>query len=234
MTRVEEEAPKFYARLKEFGWMPLVEPPRGCVSGWVREFYSMLPTVRWDDPHPTICIREVHVPVDVANINMVLGVPNISNADFEAKYKEMDLQWLRDTLIAKADWGKVYWTRKEGIHSTHFSAEARMWLHLATRRIRPSRNTTDVTYARALVVACAIQGIRLNVGAQIVSEWRDFYKRNKKSPYLPGLISELCSRADVPREDADKDLECDVPFNPFRVKGVQEWSKKERKARKLN
>lgn len=99
MTRVEEEAPKFYARLREFGWMPLVEPPWGGVLGWVREFYGMLPTVHWDDPHPTICIQEVHVPVYVAIINKVLGVPNISNVDFEANYMEMDLRWLRDTLV---------------------------------------------------------------------------------------------------------------------------------------
>lgn len=38
------------------------------------------------------------------------------------------------------------------------------------RRIRPSSNTTNMTYARALVVAYAIQEGFLNVEAQIVVE----------------------------------------------------------------
>lgn len=34
---------------------------------------------------------------------------------------------------------------------------------MVTRRIHPSRNSTNVAFPRVLVLACAIQGIELNV-----------------------------------------------------------------------
>ncbi|KAH0635756.1 hypothetical protein KY289_035671 [Solanum tuberosum] len=71
--------------------------------------------------------------------------------------------------------------------NVHFkSPDAKRWLHLVTKRIRPLGNHTDVTFPRTLVVACAIQGIRLNVSAQIISEWKVFYWGNKKA-VSPGL-----------------------------------------------
>lgn len=52
----------------------------------------------------------------------------------------------------------VYRAMVEVLTSADWSPNAKRWLHLVSRRIRPSGNHTDVTFPRALVVACAIKG----------------------------------------------------------------------------
>lgn len=58
---------------------------------------------------------------------------------------------------------------------------------------------------------------------------KDFYRGNKKSPYLSSLNFELSKQEEVPREDADKDIKSDLPFHPIKVKGISSQCKKKRK-----
>uniref|UniRef100_M1DFH8 Putative plant transposon protein domain-containing protein n=1 Tax=Solanum tuberosum TaxID=4113 RepID=M1DFH8_SOLTU len=72
--RLEEKETAFYARLVEFGWVPLSEAPLDALTTWVREFNAILPIVQWDDPHSVICIRGVDIPLNAAAINEALEV----------------------------------------------------------------------------------------------------------------------------------------------------------------
>ncbi|KAH0698648.1 hypothetical protein KY284_012863 [Solanum tuberosum] len=120
----------------------------------------------------------------------------------------------------------------EGNTSTDWSPDAKRWLQLVTRRIWPSGNHTDVTFPRVLVVACAIQGIQLSVGAQIISYWKMLYQGNKKAFFLPGLITALYKRAGVPLFDTDEVLPMDPPLHPLLVRsGSTSRSKRRRTSR---
>ena len=82
-------------------------------------------------------------------------------------------------------------------------------------RIYPSSNITNVTFPRDLVVSCAIHGIQLNMGAEIILELKMFYKGNKKTLFLLGLITTLRKRAYVPLFDGEEVLPMDPPFTLF-------------------
>lgn len=90
------------------------------------------------------------------------------------------------------------------------------------------RNVIDATLYQDLVMTCDLSGIEMNVGVQIIDKWKHFYTRERslKDLFLPSLITELCKRIEVPKEDHDILQECNVVFNPQKVKASQRRSKK--------
>lgn len=175
MLGIVEREPAFHARLEELGWGPLVEDSFSMLSGLVRGFYAILVVVCWDNPNPTIRIIRVDFSVDAETINEVLELLEVSNPEFDARIKGMDLVWLRNTQIEEMFRDQVYEATTKGITSNYFTIDARRWLTLVAQRIRLSGNLTNVTYPQALVVACTIERIWFNMEAQIVSEWKDYH-----------------------------------------------------------
>lgn len=102
--------------------------------------------------------------MDAHTVNEALGLPNFPSDVYNTKLKEMDMRWIWDSLAEKEYHGKVYWPTTECITSAYFSADTQRWVALIGQEIYPLGNLTYVTYPRALVVACAIRGMQLNVG----------------------------------------------------------------------
>ncbi|KAK6773687.1 hypothetical protein RDI58_028925 [Solanum bulbocastanum] len=109
----------------------------------------------------------VGIPLNGTTIKEVLEVSEVPNHAYEDQRSEMDLEWLRDTLVEPTCWDHVYWATAEGITSMDWSPDAKKWLHWVTRRIRLSSN----------------HHLR---GENVLS-------RQQKDFFLPRLIIALCS-----------------------------------------
>ena len=65
-------------------------------------FNAILCIVWWDDSLPIILIAGVDVPLNATTINESLEVSQVSNAEYESKLGEIDLESLKYTLVEHA------------------------------------------------------------------------------------------------------------------------------------
>ena len=107
LRTVEEKTFAFYAHLVEFEWLPLTKAPPDARSTWVRKLYSILPIVCLEGPYLVIRVWGVDIPLNTTTINEVMEVPEVPNLEYKAKRKEMDLEWLRDTIVDPAKWEQL-------------------------------------------------------------------------------------------------------------------------------
>lgn len=70
----------------------LTEAPPNARSNWVREFYAILPIVRWNDPHPAMHIEGLDIPLEYTTMNEALEVVEVPNHTFEDRLRDMDLE----------------------------------------------------------------------------------------------------------------------------------------------
>lgn len=155
------------------------------------------------------------------------GCPEGSNNENEDKLKEMNMRWLQDSLVEEEYRGKVYWATIEGITCAYFFEDAWKRLTLVGKKICPLGNLY-VTYTQAVIVACVIRRIQLNVGALIEFEWNDFYRDNKKGSFLPRLLSALFICVKVSEDDTYRLAEMDPQSNNLLVRKLP-FAKRERK-----
>lgn len=92
----------------------------------------------------------------------------------------MDLEWLRDTIVELRKWDHGFWAMAEGINTGDWSRDTKRFLHLVSRRIRSSRNRTNINFPQDLVETCDIHNIQLNVGEYVT----EVTKMNSSFPVL--------------------------------------------------
>lgn len=68
----------------------------------------MLNTVCWEDLHSIIPVQGVDILLNAIAINKELEVSKVPNHVFEDRLREIDLGWLRDTLMDLTERKQVY------------------------------------------------------------------------------------------------------------------------------
>ncbi|MCD7454156.1 hypothetical protein HAX54_023696, partial [Datura stramonium] len=134
---VEEKAPKFYARLQEMGWDPLVKEHCKANEAWVREFYVNIPIVDWNRRELVTYVKGRLILLSPTAINEALDLPYPPEDELKAQYMDGNGQWLVDTLVVEEQSASTNWgITQTDIRCTHFMVEARRWLNLMSRRIQ--------------------------------------------------------------------------------------------------
>ncbi|MCE3216161.1 hypothetical protein HAX54_005154 [Datura stramonium] len=115
-------------------------------------------------------------------------------------YKEIEdkvnqFQWVA-RIIAQ---GQPQWVVSKGlIHRRDLKFDARMCLDLVYSRLMPSRNTSEVPIEVAILLACIMKHVHINVGEIIVDQFRRKAKQQATALPFPSLVSMLCLRVECP------------------------------------
>ena len=115
LQKVEGNSSAFYAWLVEFQWLPLTEASSNLRSTLGEGVLWYPPHSTLDVPYPVICIWRDETPLNANTINAVFEVTEVPNFTFEDKLREIDLEWLRDTIVDPARQDQVYWGKTEGL-----------------------------------------------------------------------------------------------------------------------
>ncbi|XP_060179005.1 uncharacterized protein LOC132609159 [Lycium barbarum] len=213
---VAERIPRFYNRLRAIHWDCFVAPPCQANEQCVLDFYGNLNKVNFDDP--VINIRGKMVRFGAQEINVVYNLSNHPTEPMANKVVCGNGCWLVDTLCGEG--AKMPWLgKKMGITNHEFNAEARAWQHILVRRVYPSSNTSTCTYARALIIACIMDGMEVNVGNHMIRELKEYVHRGGSILMLSPLITKFCRIAGVDKDPDDNIVNPNPSFDLCRIKG---------------
>ncbi|KAK6773791.1 hypothetical protein RDI58_029029 [Solanum bulbocastanum] len=115
---------------------------------------------------------------------------------------------------------------------SHLTAEARIWMSIVCSRIYTSGNISKIFVLQALIVACALNDIPLNVGHLIVNEFQEFKFHDSLSLIFPSLITKLYKHGEVEVLPIDNWVEIKNQIFPLKIRG--EGAVMKRKKRKTN
>nr|XP_033517221.1 uncharacterized protein LOC117281468 [Nicotiana tomentosiformis]XP_033517222.1 uncharacterized protein LOC117281468 [Nicotiana tomentosiformis] len=204
--------------------------PTPCKANeeWVRKFYANLKRTNFDNPQLTI--RGKIVMFVTEQINDILGLPDHPLEPVREKDNCNNREWIISKLYPAGMRGK--WANKrKGLKSIDFIAKAKIWPYIICNRVSPCGNVSNVSYTIALIIACILDDIHVNVGHYILQELKKYLLDDSSCLMFPSLIIELCRRADVEVRSTDHWLPADKPFHPLRVTGEGSTVKsKKRKA----
>ncbi|MCE3216988.1 hypothetical protein HAX54_009863 [Datura stramonium] len=98
--------------------------------------------------------------------------------------KENQFQWVA-RVIAQ---GQPQWVVSKGlIHRLDLKFDACMWLDLVCSRLIPSRNASEVPIEVAILLACIMKHVHINVGEIIADQFRRKAKQQATALPFPSL-----------------------------------------------
>ncbi|XP_060173756.1 uncharacterized protein LOC132604317 [Lycium barbarum] len=146
-------------------------------------------------------VRRVVVPIFHEGINReYFGNNDTPYREYEDKIRKDIVQgqqdWLAEVLAAPGT--SPPWIHpKVGIMKATLNIEANFWLSFISSRFWPSQNETLVGINKAVLIACIMTGVHINVGRIMYYHIMDKAWQTTRSIPFPCLITALCRQFQV-------------------------------------
>lgn len=215
--------PDFYGWLETSGWMCFAQEPIKANDSMVREFYANAAETNFTgDVVPIVWGRQVHF--DSTTINALYGLPDANNDIYRARAREEGHEWFVSHIH---DGHRPQWIASNlRMDSSEFIAEAKMWLSIIYSRIILSKNDSDVSIDRVMMMCAIMEGFDINVGELIVQQVSEVVVGGTKSLYFPYLSTRLFQAAGIDQRDTDRFKNPETPIHPLKKKGPGNVMKK--------
>lgn len=210
LNGLKDKYPHILENIKTRRWENFTEPPTEYNETLVREFYASYGASRTKyhkrnkvfTDQVLVRGKTIFCNIEALNEFYVKGW-RAGTTEYTEKFKnkENECGWIA-SVIAK---GTPAWVDPQHkIYKEDLTREGRYWLSFVTSRLVPTQNETEIAIEKALLIACIMTGIKIDVGALIFQEIGIRAMQHATSLPFPCLITALCKAVKVPILPTDK------------------------------